>query len=154
MSKPKLEFKQVREDGTIPTYEKPIMPGFDEKVYCLKVPQGKSITVITDEPCVIPLGITAEIPEGYHVAFIDAPMTKSELSFGEDNEWILTVTRQSPELTLGMGSPISTAVFAAVMLTAGLSIEETKQELDKPRRRPKTFTLDSRIAYCHLEEDE
>lgn len=154
MSKPKLEFKQVREDGVIPAYEKPIMPGFDEKEYGLRVPQGKSFTVTTDESCVIPLGISADIPEGWHVAFTNPPMTKCELSFGDNKEWVITVTRQSPELTLGMGSPISTAVFAAAMLKAGLSLEETKEELDKPRRRPQTFTLDSRIAYCHLEEDE
>ena len=154
MSKPKLEFKKVKENGVIPTYGKAIMPGYDGKEYGLCVPEGQSITLLTDEPCVIPLGITAEIPEGWHVVFRDAPMTRSELSFGEDNEWILTVTRQSPELTLGMGSPISTAVFAAAMLTAGLSIEETKQELDKPRRVHESYTLDGRITFIHLEEDE
>ena len=154
MSKPKLEFKQVREDGTLPTYEKPIISGFDEKEYCLRVPQGQSITVTTDDPCVIPLGVAAEIPDGYHVVFLDAPRTKSELSFGENNEWILTVTRQSYEVSINMGDPIATAMFAAAFIQEGLNVEETIEELTKPRRRKDTFTLDDKITYCHLEEDE
>lgn len=154
MSKPELEFKQVREDGTIPIYEKPIMSGFKDKEYCLRVPQGKTITVTTDEPCVIPLGVAAEIPEGWHVVFLDPPMTKSELSLGDNNEWILTITRQSYEASISMGSPVAIAMFAAAFIEAGLDFEQTKEELTKPRRRKDTFTLEGRITYCHLEEDE
>lgn len=154
MSKPKLEFKQVREDGTIPTYEKPIRSGCKDKEYCLRVPQGKTITVTTDEPCVIPLGVAAEIPEGWHVVFSDPPMTKSELSLGDNNEWILTITRESMKFSLNMGEPLATAMFASAFIQAGLNYEETVDEVTKVRRIKDTFTLEGRITYCHLEEDE
>lgn len=153
MSKPKLEFKKLKENAVIPEYGKAIIPGYDGKEYSLIVPEGESFEVVTDEPCVIPLGITADIPEGWHIVFRDAPMTTTTLSLGENNEWILTVLRKSKEVSFGM-IPNFGVLLGAELVRQGLSPEEAGDELAKMRKIRDTYTLDHRITYIHLEGDD
>lgn len=126
MSKPKLEFKKVSEDGIIPEYE--------AKGYALRT--SKPITVVVGEWCYFPLGITADIPEGWHLVFKNAPDTESKISIGDDGEWKLSLCRKFSRVLYGLEPYIEWVL------------------IDGDRKQVFNLEAGTRLAFVHLEEDE